>query len=297
MPLHDVGYRAWEGERTSLWGRWSVVSKTGIRLAFGSTWLNRTLILSFVPAIIFGVIFFFFEQSIVNAEYREFFAGMVMASGASSELAVSVARDPESVRHEVWSSLLMTFFRNPQAIAMLIVVALVAPKLIAADLRNRGYLLYFSRPLSLTGYILGKALVIWAFLAMIATIPALFLYGLGLCLSPDMTVLLTTWDLPLRIIAASLVLMIPVSMIALACSALTIETRYAAFAWFAIWTVGWLSYTVLFFGETAGRSGRPGARRFERIGAGNDEIPTVQILRQSDWELLSPYHTLGRVQQ
>ncbi|MEM8733956.1 MAG: hypothetical protein AAGG44_07035, partial [Planctomycetota bacterium] len=47
----------------------------------------------------------------------------------------------------------------------------------------------------------------------------------------------------------------------------------------------------------AGRSGRPGARRFERIGAGNDEIPTVQILRQSDWELLSPYHTLGRVQQ
>ena len=29
MPLHDVGYRSWEGKRTSLFGRWSVVAKTG----------------------------------------------------------------------------------------------------------------------------------------------------------------------------------------------------------------------------------------------------------------------------
>ena len=87
--------------------------------------------------------------------------------------------------------------------------------------------------------------------------------------------------------------MLPVSAIALACSSITIESRYAAFSWFAIWLVGWLSYTVLFFGQVAGREGRP---RFRRI-RGDGEIPDVEIITQSFWELLSPFHCLGRVQQ
>ena len=126
--------------------------------------LARTLILSVVPAIAFAIAFFFFEQSVVIPEYREFFAGAVMAAGGQPEMARSVALDPASVRHEVWASLLLIFFRNPQSVAMLVVVGLVAPRLISADLRNRGYLLYFSRPVTPTGYVAGKALVVWTVL-------------------------------------------------------------------------------------------------------------------------------------
>jgi ABC-2 type transport system permease protein len=290
MPLHDVGYRSWEGKRTSLFGRWSVVAKTGVSLAFRSTWLSRTLILSVVPAIAFAIAFFFFEQSVVIPEYREFFAGAVMVAGGQPEMARSVALDPASVRHEVWASLLLIFFRNPQSVAMLVVVGLVAPRLISADLRNRGYLLYFSRPVTPTGYVAGKALVVWTFLALITTAPALFLYLLGICLSPDFTVLAGTWDLPFRIFAGSVVLMLPVSAVALACSSITIESRYAAFSWFAIWIVGWLSYSILFFGQVAGQ-----APSSQKLGGG--DIPRVEIITQSYWELLSPFHCLGRVQQ
>lgn len=300
MPLHDVGYRSWEGTKTSLLGRWFLVATTGVRLAFRSTWLSRTLILSWVPAIMVGIFFFFFEQSIVNVQYRRLIQGVVLSAGTTSDLAQQVAVDPESARHEAWASMILVFFRYPQAVVMLIVVALVAPRLISTDLRNRGYLLYFSRPIKPLGYIAGKALVIWTFLGLITTLPALVLYVVGLCLSPDVSVIWDTWDLPLRIVAASLALMVPVSAIALACSALTTETRYAAFSWFAFWVVGWVSYSVLRVGELAGSDRGP--RRFRRgdrprRGEFLNEEQIAEATQISDWEIVSPFHTLGRVQQ
>ncbi len=286
MPLHDVGYRSWEGAKTWLGSRWLVVTTTGIKLAFRSSWLSRALVLSWLPALILGVLFFFYEQSITVPDYRRPISGLVAASGSSSEIVRAALQNPGEVRHEVWSSLLLVFFRYPQGILMIILMGIIAPRLIAHDLRNRGYLLYFSRPIRVSGYVAGKALILWTFLAMITTVPALVLYVIGLSLSPDLNVIWSTWDLPLRILLASLVLMIPLSSVALACSAMTIETRYAAFSWFAIWVVGWTAYSVLRIGELAGRSGP------RRRGRGMPEI-----VEQSSWELLSPFHVLGRAQQ
>lgn len=298
MPLHDLGYRKWEGQKTPLLGRWLVVASTGISLAFRSTWLSRTLVLALVPTIVAAVFFFFFEQSTANEEYREIIQGVAQTAGGSAELLKEIGEDPEAARSDAWASIMLMFFRYPQSFAMLIVVGIVAPRLISYDLRNRGYLLYFSRPIQINGYILGKALVICAFLAMITTLPALGLYFLGLCLSPDTGVILLTWDLPVRIIVASLVLMIPVASIALACSAFTVESRYAAFAWFTIWIVGWVSYGVLRIAEIAGieraqRAGRRG-RRFRDEELSAEQLDMIQY---SDWEFISPFHVLGRVQQ
>lgn len=297
MPLHDVGYRGWEGEKSSDRNRWWIIATTGVQLAFRSTWLSRTLVLSWVPAIIVGLFFFFFEQSIVNPQWRSFMQAVVIAAGTSPELAQKVILDPESARHEVWSSLILIFFRYPQAVLMLLVVAIVSTRLISADLRNRGYLLYFSRPLTPSSYVLGKAFVVWAFMAMIITLPALILFTVGLALSPDWKVIFDTWDLPLRIVLASAVLMIPVSSVALACSALTSETRYAVFSWFSFWVVGWVSYWVMYVAEMQRQFGGGGRRRRIRGGRGMSEDDISEALFYTEWEIISPFHVLGRVQQ
>lgn len=287
MPLHDLGYRGWEGVKSKMMHRWVVIALTGIRLAFRSTWLSRTLILSWVPAIVVGIFFLLYEQSIANPQLRQAVGGIVAMSGASGQLIEAVQQNPDVARHEVWSSLLLLFFRYPQGVLMLIVVGIISPRLISYDLRNRGYLLYFSRPIQLGGYVLGKSVIIWVFLSLITTLPAIGLYFVGLSLSPEIDVVVVTWDIPLRILCASVVLMIPTSAVALACSALTVETRYAAFSWFAIWILGWVSYFVMFAAERAAMGfppPRPGRR---------GEMPDLQ----SNWELISPFHVLGRVQQ
>ncbi len=180
--------------------------------------------------------------------------------------------DLNIIRHETWAFILMLFFRYTQGWMIVLTVGMVFPPLIARDLRSRGFLLYFCRPISPTEYVLGKATIIWFYQAMITAIPAMLLYVLGVMLSPDISVVLDTWDLPIRIVLASLVLMIPTTAMALMFTAMTAESRIAGFAWFAVWILGWVAYlTLTSFSASTG-------------------------MAETNWSALSLYHTLGSVQ-
>ena len=181
---------------------------------------------------------------------------------------------PVASRHAVWSWLLQSFFRYSQGAIMVLVVGIIAPPLISQDVRSRAFLLYFSRPITRSEYVLGKSATLWFYLAMITTAPALSLYVLGILLSPNYEVILATWDLPLRILAASVVLMLPTAALALCISSMTEESRYAGFAWFAIWIMGWFTYGML--------------TSFEGVIGTDGDV--------TRWTYLSLYHTLGQVQ-
>lgn len=273
MPIHDLGYRHWEDAPVSASLRWWVIAQAGIRLAWKSPWLRRLAVIAWFPALYMGLAFFIYEQSVSHPEMRvmalSFFRRF--AGGQLSELYAAASQvDPAEGRHQVWGWLLLLFFRHPQGVLMALVVGLIAPPLIAHDIRSRAVLLYFSRPISVTDYLLGKMVVVWAYLAMITTAPALALYTFGVLLSPDLSVLQYTWDFPLRIVAASAVLMLPTTAVALAFSSLTSRTYHAGFAWFALWMFGFVSYYFL------------------RTTMGDDFDPR--------WSLLSMHHMLGTVQ-
>ncbi len=291
MPLHDVGYRAWSGERRWRVLRWLVIAWTGIQLVWRGTWLRRTFMLSFIPMLFMGGGFFIYEQSTTDRGAQRAVAEILSRNISIPHVVEAFAEDPVKARYQVWASLLLTYVRNLQAFMALIIIGIIAPKLISYDLRSRGFLLYFSRPVSTLEYILGKSAVIWSFLVLSITIPALCLYVIGVLISSELNVLWITWDLPLRILAASIVLIVPTTAVALALSSLTSESRYAAFSWFAFWIVGWVSFMVL-TSDAAHRQVRRGPFRGRRF-----EI-TVEDLELLDrWTFVSPYHVLGKVQQ
>ena len=64
MPVHDVGYRAWEGHRTSPASRWSIISFSGIRLAAKSKWVRRIIFVAWLPVMYWGIGFFFVEKAL-----------------------------------------------------------------------------------------------------------------------------------------------------------------------------------------------------------------------------------------
>ena len=219
--------------------------------------------------------------------------------------------------------------------------------LISYDLRSKAYLMYFCRPLSPIQYIIGKSGVIWFFLSMITALPACALYLVAIMMSPDLSVIGDTWDIPLRIAAATVVLVVPTSALALCYSSFTSESRYASFSWFATWVMGGVAYGQLTYAGVQMRPRRP--RRGRRFGDGASEqldesmpreiaVQGQEFLAQRDfgppngdfgpprgrrgdfdlerldqiqahqqsmfegvdfdkWRLLSPYHTLGKVQE
>ena len=286
--IHQLGYRGWSGARAPGWTRWTVISAVGVRRAWQSLWLKRMLFFAWLPAIWFGVGFFAWEQAAQFPEWQQFLSpalrGLPPTPVFDEIKATFQTGNFASSRHTVWAWLLQSFFRYPQAVLMVLIVGLIAPPLISQDIRSRAFLLYFSRPLTRGEYLLGKLGTLWVYLGMISMVPALSLYLLGVLLSPNLSVIFATWDLPFRIMVASLVLILPTSVLALCLSSLTQESRYAGFSWFAIWILGWFTYGAVTSVE-AFNAGQTSLRRNQTIE-----------FHESVWTHLSPYHTLGRVQ-
>ncbi len=277
MPIHDLGYRALPEPTGLRMPRWWVIAQTGLRLSWKSQWLRRMLFLAWLPAIGVGFMLFFYELSLTQPLEQMGAQAMLRNMPNSGPVIAAIANDPAGSRREVWAFLLLTLFRYPQGFLMVMVVALVAPPLISRDMQSRAFLLYFSRPLGRIDYVLGKAIVVWTYLALITTVPALTLYVLGVFLSPDFSVIADTWDLPFRIIGASIWLIVPTTSMALCFSSMTKQSRFAGFAWVAVWILGWAAYANLTALDLHG--GRMVDGSFE-----------------SRWTLISLYHSLGTVQ-
>ena len=286
MPVHDLGYRSWDGYRAARILRPLVVARGGIKLILKRRWLRIMLVLAWLPVLIpaFGI--FAFEFSSTDPQMQRVIVDIVSDPMGRPDLGELIIADHETARHQVWSALLLAFFRYPQLFAMVGLIGLIAPLLVSYDLRTKAYLMYFSRPLMPSEYIIGKSAVIWFFLGAVVTVPALLLYLLGVLLSPDLSVVSQTWDIPFRILAASIVLLIPTTTLAVVYSSLTSESRYATFAWFATWAMGFVTYQIMTYSTAAMSSGRRRRRRgpvdWEELGVDLDR-----------WRLLSPYHTLG----
>ena len=258
MPIHNLGYREWNGELQSISTRWFVVAEIGIRRAWQSAWLRRMMFFAWVPGVVMGFMIFIYEQSAKQGgEVQD-----IMSAGA---MALVTYESPDVIfrriqqerletgsrpsvgqeRHIFWSSLLLIMFRRSQPFLLIPIVAVIAPPMISQDFRSRAFLLYFSRPLTKVQYIAGKAATISLYLLFVTMFPALLLYVVGVLLSPDISVLYATWDLPLRVILASLLIVIPCTALSLMLSSLTTESRYASFSWFAVWIFGHLTYVVI----------------------------------------------------
>jgi ABC-type transport system involved in multi-copper enzyme maturation permease subunit len=288
--VRDLGYRGWTGRLSPGWTRWTVISAVGVRRAWQSMWVKRMLLFAWLPAIWFGIGFFVWEQAALYPDWRQALTPFLSGLPPTPEFAgirESIrSGNLESSRHTVWAWLLQTFFRYPQGVLMVLIVGLISPPLISQDIRSRAFLVYFSRPVTRSEYLLGKLSTVWTYLLLISTAPALALYALGVLLSPNLGVFAATWDLPLRIIAASIVLMVPTSVLALCVSSLTQESRYAGFAWFALWILGWFTYGAVTSVEALN------AQQYAFRHPG--EFP---VMAESAWTHLSLYHTLGRVQR
>lgn len=305
MPVHNVGYRPWTGTKTPQWTRWWIIANTGISLAFKSKWVRRLLFFAWLPVLYWAIAFFVLEKGL--SDQTGFIAtqiseeagggaplGDVIAEGIRNEfpalpqidvLADALAEgDTNQVRNTVWRWLLMSFFRYPQATIILFLLGFIAPGLISRDVRSRAFLLYFSRPIGRFEYILGKILVPGVYIVAVTTLPALVLFVFAVGLSPNFSVLQSTWVIPFQIVLASVFLVIPTASLALMLSSLTHESRFASFAWFAIWALGHGAWFAVVISQAIRMNQAP----FE------PEVLNSPLVQ--NWSVISLYNNLGDIQ-
>ncbi|HEX7901304.1 MAG TPA: hypothetical protein VF950_26330 [Planctomycetota bacterium] len=247
MPVFELGYRHWEGERTSPWLRWTAISRTGISLAFRSKILRRLVFIAWAPLLYFGPFFFgvgYVTDSKLTIRERAEWTPMLRGV-LGKDMAQRVQNDPESLRPLIWSVAFHRFIAVPQGLIMILLVAIAGAPLIAQDVGSKAFLVYFSKPITKWEYLLGKAGTVMFFILLVTLFPALVLYAVSIAVSPSMRAVGDTWTTVPRLFASAAAVSIPATALILFLSSLAREARYVAFGWIAIWALGETSYLIL----------------------------------------------------
>ncbi|MFT5290212.1 MAG: ABC-2 type transport system permease protein [Planctomycetota bacterium] len=246
MPLFQVGYRGYVGQRTLPSMRWLPITSTGLTIAWRSKLLKRLVLASFLPFLYFGWVFFLIgrvTQGDALAEPTPI--DILVASNFGPEFLLQLQQDPTQIRTAVWSIVFARFSVNIQLLIGGLVAAIVGPPLISSDIRSKAFLIYFSRPISRFDYLLGKLGTVASMMAVVTLLPALVLYAISIVFSPSLDTLSHTAPVLLSVVLASLVAIIPASLVVLTISSLTKQPRFATAAWIVLMCFGPLAHSVL----------------------------------------------------
>lgn len=260
MPIAELGYRPWQGERTGAVRRWLSITRSEVAIALRSSkLLRRFLIFAWVPILYFCP--FFLAVGYVANPANELGEGALLTEIATEFLpheAIQRLRDdPEVLLPGIWAIAFYYFFAYTQSFLSMIAVAIAGPPLIAKDVRSKAFLVYFSKPIQPWQYLLGKLSTVAFFVSSMTLFPALLLYVAGIALSPDLGTGLATLPILWRIFVASIAIAVPTSLVVLVLSSLTSSRRIATFAWLSVWILGEIAFRVLTVGGNFGPGYRP----------------------------------------
>lgn len=248
MPLLEKGYRRWDGALRGRFFRWLTIAQMGVRLAFRGKWIRRFLMLAWLPLLYYSLVFFVVGQvtrieALQQAQRMWQYDVMMLLFGEG--IPERLVTDPAALRLPIWALLFHLFMHYTQVFCVMIVVAIVGPKLVSEDLKSRALSLYFVRPLTRRDYVLGKLAVVSFFVAAVTLAPALALYAVSIAFSPRLDTLVQTFVVVPKIFLFSLLLMVVCGLVMLALSSLITQARFLGFAWAGFWVLSAVAAKVL----------------------------------------------------
>jgi ABC-type transport system involved in multi-copper enzyme maturation permease subunit len=173
MPVYERGYKHWERSGQKAAPPWWVIARRGIAGPLKRRGLLILLMVAWVPAIVKGgILFFMFKMG----KLVELFGGSWVDINPPGFLE----------------------FLKWQKYFVLIFLTIVGTRLIAKDRAENGLALYFARPLSLTQYIAGKALIVLFFYFLVTLFPVYALSIFGYLVTAGQTKLDMLLLIPLR---------------------------------------------------------------------------------------------------
>ena len=202
MPIHDQGYRRYEGSKAR--GRaWFVIFSTSIRAMLSNRRWIVLMIASWIPFIVRAVMFY---------------------AAANFSQASVVGPSPQAFRD---------FLGFQDFFVFIVTIGMGAP-LIAADRRANALQIYLSKPLTRVEYIAGKLSVLIAVLLSITWVPAILLLIVQVLFAGNFTFVRENAYLFPAITVFSILEAVTVSMSMLALSSLSTNSRFVAIMFAAL---------------------------------------------------------------
>lgn len=197
MPIHDQGYRRYQGRRTPHGRTWWVIARAGL--------MERLRERKFLGLLLFASIPF-----LVRA--------VMLYLGSNVPQASFLAATPDTFRE----------FLDQQSIFVFFITIYVGSGLIANDRRANALQIYLSKPLTRVEYVTGKLVTLLIFLLGVTWVPAILLLILQMLFAGNFAFMRANLFLfpAITLFSAILVLFSAFSMLAL--SSLSKSRRFVA---------------------------------------------------------------------
>ncbi len=197
MPIHDQGYRRYQGRRVPVGRAWWTMARMHLITAFKRRWFLLMLFAGWIQFFVMGLI--------------------IVAPVLFPQLSGFTSTTPQTFRD---------FLSRQQFFVFIITIVLGG--LIADDRRANALQLYLSKPLTRVEYIVGKATPLLILILGVTLVPALLLLLLQIVFSGSFSFLTNNLFVLPAITLASLVRALLSTFMILALSSLSKSRRFVA---------------------------------------------------------------------
>ncbi|UCE62302.1 MAG: ABC transporter permease subunit [Phycisphaerales bacterium] len=236
-------YQRWDGELNKNRWTWLAMVVAGVRLALKDR-KTRSLVTT-ITMVVLGACIVLYVLSLL-----ELLAGTEQGKAIAEFVHAFLGVDVSEVSRiaEFRESLWRVFFLLIIKIEMfwvLLIVALVGPRLIASDLKHCALPIYFAKPVTPLTYVTSKWLVVAVFIALVTFIPNLLSLIVGVLITGGLHTWAQTASLGLDLVLSGLSVCLVGGAIVLALSSLSSDHRYVAVAWLAVCLLPVFGQTIL----------------------------------------------------
>ncbi len=215
--------------------RWSIVS-TGLRQLLRTRFFKTLLSAAWGGGFMIAVGGFVFSQSLADGGWLQNLATRMgpRAEAVFTVVTGLVAMFPDIVVHGVFT---LIFWAHSFLGLWLSLLALtvVVPQLITRDRGSNALIVYLSRPLTSTDYLLGKLGIIVGVLALVWTGPLIFGWLLSMLFATDRDFIVYSFSPLLRALAFNGLSLVVLASLALGVSALGRNSRITTVVWMGLW--------------------------------------------------------------
>lgn len=235
-PTLDLG-RWRETPRGVLYRQWTIVAM-GLRQLLRTRFFRWLLAVAWLGGSLIATLGFAFSQSLASGGWLETLA---IKSGPRMEAAFAVltglvALFPDIVVHGFFTAVFWAHSFLGLWLSLLALTVLV-PQLISRDRASNALIVYLSRPLTATDYLLGKLGIIVGVLVLVWTGPLLFGWLLSMLFATDSDFIVYSFSPLLRALAFNAIGLVSLAAIALGVSAVGRKPQITTVIWLGLWLV------------------------------------------------------------
>jgi hypothetical protein len=310
MPLHDVRYQHWQGTSTGIWRRRWAIAKNGLTACLQYKILRATVVSCWMMGLgLAGAIFLISQllvpDSIVVRWVEQLNPGLqdfaqLLTRWLKEHPDISVRATQNVIFY--YATIVLTGFG-------IFTLVMAMPFLITRDLASSAIIIYSSKAVSRTDYLIGKFMTAFGLLGMTTLGPIVGAWVIGNLLAPDWLFFWHSRGAIGNALLYNLVTMTVLSLLALGVSAVSNKERTTPFLWMMWWVLGfflqpiaantrpWLRH--LSFSYDLHQIGLATFRLGNEIRLAQDNIPILgEMMRnipQKTMDDLAAPHLLGAI--